>query len=303
MDLNNIRMNIDTQIVYNVGYPLKSSNAPIVYNSLFAARGMNMLMLPVEVEKGRIPELMAACRLLNIRYLCPTMPHKGDFVDAVDDVDPDSRIFGSVNLVKTDENGVTHGAGYDGRGTVNALIESGAQLCGATVMLIGAGGICGVIALELSKKGVKELHILNRTPEKAQAIADKVNAHTAMRAYAHPQTAEELASCAGIADIVIQATPRGMKGNPNDYEDLSFIDELPGHATVLDCVLNPPCTKFRRKAKDRGLKTIPGSQMLLCQMTDIFRYMWNEEITKEDREYARRNLFIHLGLDPDAAED
>ncbi|MCI8960965.1 MAG: hypothetical protein HFG62_17915, partial [Lachnospiraceae bacterium] len=80
MELNHIKMNIDTGLVLNIGYPMKNSNAPIAYNSLFASRNMNMLMLPLEVPRGGLSDLLSACRTMNVRYLCPTMPHKGDFV-------------------------------------------------------------------------------------------------------------------------------------------------------------------------------------------------------------------------------
>lgn len=297
MDLNNIKMDIQTGLVLNIGCPMKNSNAPIAYNSLFSSRNMNMLMLPLEVPKGKLPELMQACRIMNVRYLCPTMPHKADIIPLLDDVDEQSRAFGSVNAVRIDPDGTSHGIGMDGRGAVNALVEGGAQLEGATAMLIGSGAICGVISLELSRKGVKELHILNRTAAKAQEIADKVNSLTEMKAYAHGLSIEELTDCAAKADVLIQATPLGMKGYPADYEDLSFIDALPDHCIVLDAVLNPPCTTLRGRAKDRGLRTIPGLKMLLGQMDAIFDYLWDVKLTQQDKDTCAQALCAHLGID------
>lgn len=300
MDLNNIKMDVDTGLVYNIGYPMKNSNAPIAYNSLFASKGMNMLMLPLEVPKGRLPELLKACRTMNVHYLCPTMPHKSDIIPLLDDVDEFSKIFNSVNAVKIDADGTSHGIGMDGRGVTNALRESGTSLEGASVMLVGSGAICGVIGLELSRQGVRELHILNRTVEKAQFIADKINTHTAMEAYAHSLTKETLADRATQADVLIQATPLGMKGYGHDYEDLSFIDSLPDHCTVLDVILNPPCTALRACAKERGLKTIPGMKMLLGQMDSIFSYLWGVKLTAGDKAACTKALCEHLGVDVSA---
>ncbi len=65
MELNHIKMNIDTGLVLNIGYPMKNSNAPIAYNSLFASRNMNMLMLPLEVPRGGLSVFeigRASCR-------------------------------------------------------------------------------------------------------------------------------------------------------------------------------------------------------------------------------------------------
>ncbi len=297
MELNHIKMNIDTGLVLNIGYPMKNSNAPIAYNSLFASRNMNMLMLPLEVPRGGLSDLLSACRTMNVRYLCPTMPHKGDIIPLLDDVDELSRVFHSVNAVKIDPDGTSHGVGMDGRGTVNALLAAGVKLDGARVMLVGAGAICGVIGVELSRQGVKALEILNRTRDKAQAIAEKLNAHTSMKAAADTMDAASLARGAERADILIQATPLGMKGYGADYQDLSFIDRLPGHATVMDVVLNPSVTAIRRKAMERGLATVPGMEMLLGQMDAIFGYLWDVKLTREDKEACADALCAHLGVE------
>ena len=297
MELNHIKMNIDTGLVLNIGYPMKNSNAPIAYNSLFASRNMNMLMLPLEVPRGGLSDLLSACRTMNVRYLCPTMPHKGDIIPLLDDVDELSRVFHSVNAVKIDPDGTSHGVGMDGRGTVNALLAAGVKLDGARVMLVGAGAICGVIVVELSRQGVKALEILNRTRDKAQAIAEKLNAHTSMKAAADTMDAASLARGAERADILIQATPLGMKGYGADYQDLSFIDRLPGHATVMDVVLNPSVTAIRRKAMERGLATVPGMEMLLGQMDAIFGYLWDVKLTREDKEACADALCAHLGVE------
>lgn len=296
MELNNLKLDIHTSLVLNIGCPMKNSNAPIAYNSLFASQNMNMLMLPLEVPKGGLPDLLAACRTMNVHYLCPTMPHKADIIPLLDDVDELSRIFNSVNAVKIDDDGTTHGIGMDGRGTVNALLEGGTKLDGATVTLIGAGAICGVIGLELSRQGVRELRILNRTQEKAQQIADKLNAHTSMHTTAYPMNISSLACCADGADVLIQATPLGMKGYGKDYEDLSFLDALPSHCTVIDVVLNPSCTQFQQYAMARGLKAIPGMQMLLGQMDAIFDYLWGVTLTSTDKAACTKALCAHLGV-------
>lgn len=296
MELNNLKLNIDTGLVFNIGYPMKNSNAPIAYNSLFASRNMNMLMLPLEVPKGGLPDLLSACRTMNVHYLCPTMPHKADIIPLLDDVDELSRVFNSVNAVKIDADGTSHGVGMDGRGTVNALLAAGVKLHGARVMLIGAGAICGVIGVELSRQGVKELHILNRTEGKAEEIARKLNAHTAMRAQAGTMDPDSLAREAEGADVLIQATPLGMKGYGADYEDLSFIHRLPAHAAVMDVVLNPSVTSLRRQAMERGLKTVPGMEMLLGQMDAIFGYLWNVKLTDRDKEACAQALCAHLGV-------
>lgn len=164
------------------------------------------------------------------------MPHKGDIIPFLDDVDELSRVFHSVNAVKIDPDGTSHGVGMDGRGTVNALLAAGVKLDGARVLLAGAGAICGVIGVELSRQGVRNLQILNRTRENA-------------------------------------------------------------HAAVMDVVLNPSVTSIRRRAMERGLKTVPGMEMLLGQMDAIFGYLWDVKLTDKDKTACTRALCAHLGVE------
>ena len=154
MKLENIKLNLDTELVLNVGDPIGKTNAPRCYNKLFELLNMNAIMLPCEIKKGELPQLLEACKLMGIHYLCPT-----------DDVDETSRLFHSVNAIRIDENG-SHGAGMDGKGAVRALLDGGAKLSGTNALLYGAGGIAGVVAYELSCQNVKKIYIANRTPEK-----------------------------------------------------------------------------------------------------------------------------------------
>ena len=99
MKLENIKLNLDTELVLNVGDPIGKTNAPRCYNKLFERLHMNAIMLPCEIKKGELPKLLDACRLMGIHYLCPTMPHKSDFVDLLDDVDETSKLLPAYNIL------------------------------------------------------------------------------------------------------------------------------------------------------------------------------------------------------------
>ena len=116
MNLENVKFNTDTKLVLNIGDPMGKTNAPRAYNKLFGELDMNAIMLPVEVKKGMLPRFMEACKMLGIRYISPTMPHKKDIIPLLDDVDESSRIFQSVNAIRIDEDGTSHGVGMDGKG-------------------------------------------------------------------------------------------------------------------------------------------------------------------------------------------
>ena len=284
MNLENVKFNTDTKLVLNIGDPMGKTNAPRAYNKLFGELDMNAIMLPVEVKKGKLPEFMEACKMLNIRYISPTMPHKKDIIPLLDDVDESSRIFQSVNAIRIDEDGTSHGVGMDGKGALNAVLSSGVQLEGKEAVMLGSGSISGVIGLELSKHGIRKLTILNRTVKKAQEIADILNTHTSMETQALASTPENLDQAAGTAQLFLQVTPLGI------------VDHLPKDCVVFDVIINPADTPVISAAKARGLKTVPGLKMLAGQMEVIFRFMFGVELTQEDKNACIQELCQFLGV-------
>ena len=295
MKLENIRLNLETELVLNVGDPIGKTNAPRCYNTLFERLDMNAIMLPCEIKKGQLPQFMDACRLMGIHYLCPTMPHKGDFVDLLDDVDEVSRLFRSVNAIRIDEKG-SHGTGMDGKGAVKAMLDGGAKLDGINALVQGAGGISGVVTYELSRHNVKKLYLANITPEEPEQIAKVLRENTAMEVEVLSLDPAGLDKAAEECELFANLTPLGMKGFPYKHEYLGFIDRMPKTATVFDCVINPPLSETIEAGQKNGLNTVPGMKMLVSQMDVIFAYLFNKTITEADKEACIEELCSFLNV-------
>ena len=75
------------------------------------------------------------------------------------------------------------------------------------------------------------------------------------------------ANAARSADLVVNSTSAGMKGNPPLRLDLTVLQ--PG-AAVLDIVYNPLETELLRDAKARGHRVIDGLGMLMHQAAPSF---------------------------------
>lgn len=296
MKLENIKLNLETELVLNVGDPIGKTNAPRCYNKLFERLDMNAIMLPCEIKKGDLPKFLDTCHLMGIHYLCPTMPHKGDFVDLLDDVDEASRLLRSVNAIRIDENG-SHGTGMDGKGAIKAMLNGGAKLDGIHALVYGAGGISGVVTYELAQKGVKKLYIANITPEEPEQIAKVLRENTAMEVEVLSLEPKGLDRAAADCELFANLTPLGMKGFPYCHEYLGFVDRLPKTATVFDCIINPPASETILAGKKNGLNTVPGMQMLVAQMDEIFGFLFNKKITQEDKDACIEELCRFLGVD------
>jgi shikimate dehydrogenase len=296
MKFTSLKANIDTKLVLNIGSPISKTNAPYVYNSLFNELGMNALMIPVDIPKGGLSRFIEACKTINIHYFSPTMPHKADIIPLLDDVDETSRLFQSVNAVRIDENGISHGAGLDGKGAINAMKDCGVQLEGRRAFLLGTGSISGVIGLELAQNGVTQLIALNRTVERAENIARILAKNTNMKTQALAATPENLDIAAAQSDLFLQCTPLGMSGYGTSHEYIGFIDRMPRDGVVFDVIINPPDTPVIAAAKERGLHTVPGMRMLAGQMGLIFQFMFGITLTEEHKNACIQELYKQLGI-------
>jgi 3-dehydroquinate dehydratase/shikimate dehydrogenase len=121
-----------------------------------------------------------------------------------------------------------------------------------TVLLLGAGGVARAIAHALSEEKAA-LMITNRTPERAQKLAEEVSCKVLDWAARHSV----------LCDTLINCTSVGM--HPN-------LDECPVHASflkpglmVMDTVYTPETTMLVREARERGCEVLTGVDMFVRQ--------------------------------------
>ena len=83
-----------------------------------------------------------------------------------------------VNTVRVDADGSLRGSNTDGPGFVRAVrAEFGVELSGLRVLILGAGGGAGrALAMQCVIEGCAGLVLVNRTAEKARALADELRA-------------------------------------------------------------------------------------------------------------------------------
>lgn len=290
MIIEHLKFTPDTKLFPIIGCPMGQSSASYAYNPLFAANGIDEIMWPVEIPPGGLDDYMAAVRTLGIKHFCLTMPHKSPIIPYLDQVEEESRIFNSVNIVKM-ENGKSIGAGMDGKGNMAAIKAAGVDVRGMHVMILGAGSIVGVILLELAKNGAAKATLINRSVEKAQKLAHTVRRYADMAIDCLPFTGDNLASVAAECDFFMQSTPLGLKGYPADFTSLEFMDKLRSGAVVMENIVNPPLTKVAAKSREMGLKTIYGIDMMLGQIGRIFEFCHGFAPRPEHIDAARKNVY------------
>ncbi len=259
----------DKLILNVIGDPIEHSKSPVVHGLVLDALGVDSDYSRVLVKKGGLSEYVENAVKSGVRGFNLTMPHKVDIIPFLKEIDKDAELFGAVNTVSI-KGGELYGYNTDARGFVLSLEQNGVDISGKSIVIFGAGGVVSTLALKLSDMGAGRIAVLNRTPEKAEAVCEKIRGlqkSGAAKSGTELSWGEtnEVEKRVPDCDILINATPLGMSGVGADYEDLSFIDRLDPNASVIDLIYSPPKTKFLAYAEKRGHKIINGLGMLIGQ--------------------------------------
>ena len=245
-----------------IGDPVEHSLSPAMHNAGYQALGIDNMFVFVaaHIQTGKVKDAIQAVRVMNIRGLTCTIPHKVEVMKYLDEIDPIAEKIGAVNTV-VNEKGKLKGYNTDWLGTVAPLEKVLGTIEDKTVAMIGAGGAARAMAYGVLDRGAK-LTIFNRTPEKAEELARDLDGSVSVK------TLPELASEIPMQDIILNATSLGMGER---IEDSPVQKELiHSGQVVFDAVYAPRETKLLREAKEQGAQTIQGIEMLLHQGTAQF---------------------------------
>ncbi len=210
-----------------------------------------------------------------------TIPHKAAALAAVDEADAYARRAGSVNTVLV-QGEKLHGFNTDGPGLVRAIREEfSVDLRDLRVVLLGAGGGAGrAIAVQCAMEGCERLVLVNRTLEKAKALAAELAPMfrsdrligPVERLQAISFDADALRIQLAHADIVINATSVGMRRS-----DPALIPPklLTPNLMVYDTVYAAGTSRLLEDAAAAGARCANGLGMLLHQGALSFEIWFN----------------------------
>lgn len=279
------------ELVGVFGHPVSENPTVVMHEAAYAALGMNWRYLTIEVVPEDLGKAMLGLRAMNMRGVNLTIPHKVDVLQHLDHLSEVARLMGAVNIV-VNENGRLFGENTDGKGFMQALtVDAGIDPGGTSVVVFGAGGASRAITVELALSGARAITVVNRSPERGQALVDLLNSNTSTSATY--ETWEGPHCIPGDTDIVIHATSIGMSPDVDARPDLDYSTLTPD-MTVCD-VIHSPDTPFLRAARQQGSATLDGVGMLVYQGAIGFR-LWTGRAAPVDVMY--RALTEAFGLGP-----
>jgi shikimate dehydrogenase len=269
------------------GHPVVHSRSPLVHGYWLKKHGIEGEYGRMDVapdDADRFYRDFATSGLVGANV---TVPHKETAAAACDRLDDAARTMGAANTLWIDESGKLNGANTDGLGFLGNLdqLAPGWDSNAGTALVLGAGGAARAIVWALLSRNYTAVHIVNRTREKAQKIADEFGSKT----FAHSW--EKLGSLLGEADLLVNTTSLGMTGKPSLEIDLA---DLPKAALVTDIVYAPLETDLLKQAAARGNRTVDGLGMLLHQAVPGFERWFGvrPEVDDDLRALILRDLGV-----------
>jgi shikimate dehydrogenase len=262
-----------------IGAGIQRSLTPLMHEEEARQQGLRLHYQLIDLDRtgatvDDLPGLVRAVRTMGFAGLNITYPCKQAVIPLLDDLSDDARAMGAVNtVVCRDGRLVGHNTDWSGWGEAFRRSLPLADL--SRVVLLGAGGAGAAVAHAAVRLGTRRLVVVDREPERAQALADNLNA---LYEGSHVEAQADVATALQGATGLIHATPTGMDKLPG----LPLAAELlhPG-LWVAEIVYFPIETELLKAARARGCATVDGGGMAVFQAVGAFR--------------------LFTGLEPDAA--
>ena len=258
-----------------IGYPIGHSISPVFQQAALDFCGVDAEYRAYPVAPEEVGEFVAGLRQPGVLGINVTVPHKEAVIPFLDEIDDWATEAGAVNTIVNRQGRLT-GHNTDGYGFLRALREgAGFEPKGRTTLILGAGGAARGVVLALAREGVGHLTIANRTPERAESLAQLARGR-GITAQAIPLSGADLAEAAASAELIVNCTTIGMAHGPGDADSPLPRQAIPVTALVYDLVYNPLETRLLREAAQTGAATLGGIQMLVYQGAASFE-LWHEQ--------------------------
>jgi shikimate dehydrogenase len=241
-----------------LGHPVAHSLSPIFQNAALKAAGIPLTYEAIDVTVSEVGRTFDQLRKVdgagNVTIPLKIAAHK-----ACDELTSIAGMVGAVNTFWFDDGRLvgdnTDVGGFDA--AARALV--GADVTGARVVVLGAGGAAAAVLVAITKWAGATASIVSRNEQKATALAHR------FRDVARVQTST-VEALRG-ATLLVNATPIGQQDDAHPLD----LEIVPAATAVLDLVYRRGGTAWIKGARAKGLPATYGLPMLLEQGALAFR--------------------------------
>lgn len=275
-----------------IGDPIAQSKSPVIHGYWIEKLGLDAEYRKCHVSPEELEDYIAsrrddpAWRGCNI-----TMPHKQAVMPFLDRLEIGAELIGAVNTVTRRHNGALIGTNTDVGGFLEPLADELAQQhYFRMARIIGTGGAARAVVAGLAENGFT-LVLAGRNPDKAKTLLEEIDPegdhHVATLDHFAEPTDFVFDDREGCLDLVINASPLGMEGQPPLAFDFSHV---PPGSVVYDIVTHPRDTPLLQAARAAGLRTIDGMTMLIGQAAIAFERFFGQPPPRGDGDAELRRI-------------
>lgn len=248
-----------------IGDPVAHSLSPDIHLPVLERLCGKAQYERVRVEKNQLSDWIRRVHEEEFDGFNITMPHKVDIIPFLDEIDDDAKLYHSVNTVVR-RNSKLYGHTTDGNGFLEMVHEKGYTFKDARTVIFGAGGAASTIALKIPALKAKSITILAINTRDAEMICKKIRKiNSGIEINCEDMTNETIHKYCGFANILINATPIGMKDVGSDFEEFGFLAEMPKESLICDLIYHPMKTRLLFEAEQLGHHILGGIGMLIYQ--------------------------------------
>ncbi len=273
-----------------IGDPIVQSKSPAIHGYWIERLGLDADYRAAHVTSSGLEDYLASRRAdADWRGCNVTMPHKQAVIPLLDRLDPLAARIGAVNSIVHEADGSLTGYNTDAGGFLEPLRPLLARdHLFRMARVLGTGGAARAIIAALAQQHVM-IVLAGRDPEKARALLDELDPggehHVAPLAHFAEPTDFAFDDREGCFDLVVNASPLGMAGQPPLSFDLSHV---PPGSVVYDIVTHPVDTPLLQAARAAGFRTVDGLSMLIGQAAEAFVKFFGIAPLREDGDVELR---------------
>jgi len=270
-----------------VGWPVRHSRSPVIHGHWIKQYRLDAVYRREEIAPQAFADFISHLAERGYVGANITIPHK-EAALAMSEPDDRAQAVGAANTLWYDK-GRLLSTNTDVEGftaNLDACVPGWETRVGEALVL-GAGGSARAVVFGLLERGVKCVHLANRTPERAKALAEALAEQFGSNV--RPVVWDGIAETLPRVKLLVNTTALGMDGQPSLDIDVGL---LPQEAVVADLVYVPLETALLAAAKARGLRTADGLGMLLHQAVRGFELWFRQRplVTSELRALVEADL-------------
>lgn len=242
-----------------IGYPLGHSFSVTYFNEKFANEDIDASYINFEIPRIEdLPEILASNP--ELRGLNVTIPYKEKVIGYLDDLSPEARAIGAVNVIRVSHKGnniALKGFNSDVIGFTRS-IEPMLEKIHKKALILGTGGASKAIDFGLKSLGLETLFV-SRTKKSGRITYEEVTADI-VKEY----------------NVIVNCTPLGMYPKADTCPSLPY-EAMDSHTILYDLIYNPDETLFMKRGAQYGANTKNGLEMLLLQAFASWEFWHGKE--------------------------